>query len=357
MSLLQIFLYPFTLIYQGITDFRNHLYQIGSKKSFSFEVFVINVGNLTVGGTGKTPHVEYLIRMLKDQYPLATLSRGYGRKSKGFILADDSANASLIGDEPMQFYHKFSAEVGIAVGEERAFAIPHILFERPKTKVILLDDAFQHRAVTPTCNILLTDYERLFYQDFPFPSGRLRESRYGARRADIVIVSKCPENLSHDQKEGIRDQIYQYTKTNTPIFFTGIRYAPLQPAIFGKIPSDQPITRETSVVLFSGIARHRGLEKYVKEQFREVTHLKFADHHHYQQKDLEKIIRVWQQADYASKIILTTEKDYVKLIPKSALFSQIPLYYLPIEIYFQGEEDLFNSLIINGITDFYSSNK
>ena len=207
MNATQALLYPFTLLYGTITDFRNHLYNMGQRPSIQFDTNVINVGNLTVGGTGKTPHVEYLIRLLHSQYKVATLSRGYGRKTKGFILANDEATAESIGDEPLQFYKKFKNECVVSVGEERALAIPHILTEHPETQVVLLDDAYQHRAVTPSFNILLTDYNRLFYQDYPFPSGRLRERRKGAKRANAVIVTKCPDDLSSSAQQAIEQQI------------------------------------------------------------------------------------------------------------------------------------------------------
>jgi tetraacyldisaccharide 4'-kinase len=196
MPVLRILLLPVAWLYEGITRLRNWLYDKGYKKSTSFPLPVISVGNLTVGGTGKTPHVEYLVRLLKDQRQLVTLSRGYGRQTKGFLIADEQANAATIGDEPMQFYQKFGHQIKVAVGEKRVPAIEQILRLYPKTEIILLDDAFQHRAVRPCFSILLSDYHRPFYTDFVLPAGRLRESRKGAGRADAVIFSKCPQNLS-----------------------------------------------------------------------------------------------------------------------------------------------------------------
>ena len=338
MTITQIILYPFTLIYKWITDFRNYLYDIDYKKSFLFDTKVINVGNITVGGTGKTPHVEYLIRFLKEDYKIATLSRGYGRKSKGFILADEKANASMIGDEPMQFYQKFASEITVTVGEERIEAIPKILYERPETQVILLDDAYQHRAVIPDFNILLTDYSRLFYKDFPFPSGRLRESRKGAKRADAVIVSKCPVDLAENEKKEIISSINQYTKEGTPIYFTSIKYGEIIPVQ----KTDNPIKldKNISVLLFSGIAKAQNLENYVSGKTDLKEHLTFSDHHFYTIKELGNIKLNFEKIMATSKIILTTEKDAVK-IKEGELFSVLeglPVYYLPIEIYFQEEE-------------------
>ena len=192
MILLRILLFPFSWLYYLITQIRNRLYDRGLKPSVKFELPVICVGNLTVGGTGKTPMIEHLIRLLQNRFKVATLSRGYGRATKGIRIAGPSENASTIGDEPFQFYTKFGKRITVAVGEERALAIPTILQECSDTQIILLDDGFQHRKVSPGFSILLTDYHRPFYNDFLLPSGRLRESRWGAERADVIVVTKCP---------------------------------------------------------------------------------------------------------------------------------------------------------------------
>jgi tetraacyldisaccharide 4'-kinase len=347
MQFWQILLFPLTLIYRTITDFRNHLYNIAYKKSFRFEIPTINVGNLTVGGTGKTPHVEYLIRFLKNQFQIATLSRGYGRKSQGFLIASESADYQLIGDEPMQFYWKFKTEISVAVGEERALAIPQILFERPQTNLIILDDAFQHRAVNPQLNILLTDYQRLFYKDYPFPSGRLRESRYGAKRADVVIVSKCPANLSINQQADIQSFIKKYTRPDTPIFFSGIRYGKPQ-AVFGAQVLNS-FTEYQNIVLFSGIAQPQIFENHLRQQVRIVKHYIFRDHYTYQSQDVQKILDFYHSLPQPDKILLTTEKDAVKLIQPAlrAVFAEQEVYYLPIEIYFLNREAEFQSFVLD----------
>ncbi|NJL11929.1 MAG: tetraacyldisaccharide 4'-kinase [Microscillaceae bacterium] len=228
----RMLMYPLTFLYCTITSIRNYLYDRGYWKSFSFDLPVISVGNLTVGGTGKTPHIEYLIRFLQAQYELSTLSRGYGRKSRGFRLAQPHDNAQSLGDEPFQLYQKFGTRIGVAVGEDRVAAIPHLLQERPQTQIVLLDDAFQHRPIAPQLNILLTDYGRLFYQDFPFPSGRLRESRRGARRADVIIVSKCSASLSEAEKTRIQENIGAYARKDVPVFFTTIAYESPRAAAF-----------------------------------------------------------------------------------------------------------------------------
>lgn len=348
MSFTQILLYPFTLLYGLITDFRNHLYNIGQRPAIKFDTNVINVGNLTVGGTGKTPHVEYLIRLLGKQHKVATLSRGYGRSTKGFILADEQATATTIGDEPMQFYKKYGTQTVVSVGEERALAIPYILTEHPETQVILLDDAYQHRAVTPSFNILLTDYHRLFYQDHPFPSGRLRERRRGAKRADVVIVTKCPDDLATATQEEIETQIKKYTAPNTPIFFTGIRYQTPQPVFASPALNAQAPQK---VVLVSGIAQGDLLEQYVKQHFSLAQHIRFRDHKNYTKADAERVKKALESVNGNDIILLTTEKDFVKLgaAEFKPILGDVPFYYIPIEVYFLNHQSAFDQLVEGAI--------
>ncbi|WP_299464965.1 tetraacyldisaccharide 4'-kinase [uncultured Microscilla sp.] len=344
MNFTQILLYPFTLLYGLITDFRNHLYNIGQRPAIKFDTNVINVGNLTVGGTGKTPHVEYLIRLLGKHYQVATLSRGYGRDSKGFILADAQATAATIGDEPMQFYKKYGAQAVVSVGEERALAIPYILTEHPEVQVILLDDAYQHRAVTPSFNILLTDYQRLFYMDHPFPAGRLRERRRGAKRADVVIVSKCPDNLAAAKQVEIRANIKKYTTPNVAVFFTGIRYQTPQP-IFASPPLGDSLPK--NAVLVSGIAQGDLLEQHVSQHFNLASHIRFRDHKNYTKADAERVKKAFESVSSHDTILLTTEKDFVKLGAKTFehILGDLPFYYIPIEIYFLNQQSVFDQLV------------
>ena len=356
MNFTQILLYPFTLLYGLITDFRNHLYNIGQRPSIKFDTNVINVGNLTVGGTGKTPHVEYLIRLLHEQYPLATLSRGYGRKTKGFILADENASAESIGDEPMQFYKKYSKQAVVSVGEERALAIPYILTEHPEVQAVLLDDAYQHRAVTPSFNILLTDYHRLFYNDHPFPAGRLRERRRGAKRADVVIVTKCPDDLSVAEQKEIEANIKKYTLPNTQVFFTGIRYQSPQPVFATEeVPAILPEqdSKQQTAILVSGIAHGELLEKYVADRFTLADHLRFRDHKNYTKTDAERVKNAFESVNGNDRILLTTEKDFVKLGVSDFkdILGNLPFYYLPIEIYFLDRKAAFDKLITEAINN------
>ncbi len=338
MVILFILLYPFAVLYDLITRFRNRLYDLGFKPATSFDLAVIGVGNLTVGGTGKSPLIEYLIRRLSGMYKVATLSRGYGRKTKGFRICGPLDDAGTVGDEPYQFYAKYGEKVKVAVGEDRAYAIPNILQEHPETEVILLDDAYQHRSVRPSLNILLSDYNRPFYKDFLLPSGRLRESRKGAGRANVVIVTKCPPDIGNYDMMNIEKSIHQYT--STPVFFTAVKYG--QPTGFGNI--DYKIGKE--VILVSGISDPAPLERYVSKHFKVVKHMAFADHHHYANSDLERL-----KKDYPGISILTTEKDKVKLA--ASVFAEVtkslPLFYLPIEVQFVKNGEEFDEMILNTI--------
>lgn len=339
-------LLPFSWLYGLITDARNYLYDKGLFKSKSFEIPIINVGNITVGGTGKSPQVEYLIRLLKVKYQVVTLSRGYGRKTKGFILADATANAETIGDEPMQFYQKFEKEIAVAVGEKRVKAIEQILKQKPDTEVIILDDAFQHRAVKPSLNILLIDYNRPIDEDYPFPAGRLRERRQGARRADIIVITKCPVGLNLEEQFFFKNRMKPYSKENTPILFTKILYGkPLN------CRSESIVLKDTEpTLLISGIAKPEPFENYVRQNFNLSSHVIFKDHYSYSEKDIFLIL---SSMPMLTKAILMTEKDMVKFKPflNHDLLKDISLFYLPIEIGFLHEKEkiIFDNLVKNNI--------
>ena len=347
MFLIKILLSPFSVLYLLITSFRNHLYNIGYTRSFKFNTRIIAVGNLTVGGTGKTPHVEYLIRLLKGSYKIATLSRGYGRKTKGILIADDKATASTLGDEPMQFYKKFSPDISVVVGEERALAIPTILFEKPDTQVILLDDAYQHRKVTPDLNILLTDYNRPFYKDSVLPGGRLRESRSGAKRADVIIVSKCPATIGQEERTKIIKEIKRYSSATAPVFFTGIAYKEPR-SVFGN--SVETIKK---IILFSGIAKAAGLKAELEKNYELVKFFEYPDHYNYTATDFKKMADCYAENYKEGLALLTTEKDMVKIIshPQRDLLENLPLYYLPIEVFFLSDKEKFDTLILNSLNN------
>ncbi|HEY5692336.1 MAG TPA: tetraacyldisaccharide 4'-kinase, partial [Cyclobacteriaceae bacterium] len=306
MGIFNVLLYPFAVLFRIATGIRNHLYSIGYKRSFQFGVPVISVGNLSLGGSGKTPAIEYLIRLLRNREKIATLSRGYGRRTKGLRFATEADNVESLGDEPYQFYRKFGKEVQVVVGEDRAFAIPNILHGFEQTSILLLDDAYQHRSVRPHLNILLTDYAKPFYEDYLIPMGRLREGRVGAMRADIIIITKCPEYLDAESQKIIKEKVDKFAYSK-PVFFSYIQYG--SPVSF----FDPQEKMKSKVVLLSGIAKAKPLLSYIKGNFELVKHFGFRDHHMYTLNELAQVKKFIQaQPDPVS--LITTEKDMVRLL-------------------------------------------
>lgn len=336
MNVSTILLYPFAILYHGITATRNRLFDLALRPSASFETPVISVGNLTVGGTGKTPMIEHLIRTLSPRFQIATLSRGYKRSTKGFRIANAVDTPATIGDEPFQFWNKFGEHVTVAVGEERAMAIPQILQDRPNTQLVLLDDAFQHRQVTPHFQILLSDYHRPFYSDFLLPAGRLRESKFGSSRANVIVVTKCPSTISDDEMLEIQKNISLYS--DKPVFFSTVHYGDL-------IGSG---TFDRKAVLVSGLADPTSFEQYARQNLKLVQHFRYADHHLYSVNDVNQIVKTAREHGAA---IVTTEKDWVKLKAFEPQFGNIPLLYVPIEINFIKNGKEFDEMVINAITD------
>lgn len=358
---------PFTVLYGLLTDAWHGLYGRGWRKSVTFNRFLIGVGNLSVGGTGKTPHVEYLVRLLQPHVAVATLSRGYGRQTRGYRLVGPTDSAATVGDEPLQFYQKFSKNVAVAVGEQRALAIPCLLRDRPQTQVIVLDDAFQHRAVQPALNLLLTEYNALFLNDYPLPSGRLRERRHGAQRADAVLVTKCPPALSEAQRASIGAQIRPYLREKIPIFFT--KFYSGEPVALASDFSENrdnsfPVsagrsaekTRNPAVLLVTGLANPDPLEAHVRENYGLARHLRFADHHAYTRQDLEKMARALDALPGTEKVVLTSEKDAVKLRILLAVHPETlcwPVWYVPIGVEFLfGEGPRFDAWVLEEIRRF-----
>jgi tetraacyldisaccharide 4'-kinase len=313
---------------------------MGYKPTARFDLSLISVGNLAVGGTGKTPMVEHLIRLLKSNYKIATLSRGYGRHTKGFRVASATDNASTLGDEPFQFFKKFGREINVVVGEERAMAIPYLVDLHPQTEVILLDDAFQHRKVKPSFQILLSDYNNPFYRDFLLPAGKLRESRVGAERADVVVVTKCPLELGEAEMIDIEADIRKYT--NKPVFFTTVRYGNVIP--FGNKAAGFP----DKVVLVTGIANAKPLTLFIASNFQMVRHFGFSDHYRYTKKDMETISSFAKEHEAA---VITTEKDFVKMDSEEfqPFLSDTPFFYLPIEVEFLKNGKDFDEMVLNAV--------
>jgi tetraacyldisaccharide 4'-kinase len=344
---IRILLFPLSLIYALIVKVRNWFFDRRILPSASFNLPIICVGNLAVGGTGKSPMVEWMVARLRDRFAIAILSRGYKRKTRGYALAGETSTALDIGDEPMQFHGKFP-EVAVAVGEERMVAIPQLLHDRPGTQAIILDDAFQHRAVKAGLNILLTDYSNLFTRDWWLPSGDLRDAPSSYRRADIIVVTKCREDLTDDERREIAAEIRPLSHQR--IFYTAIRY-------------DHPyhITRRTAaviddrveVLLVTGIANPAPLKQWLNDRSRTYYELAYSDHHIYSIDDLQAILHRFNSITATDKLILTTEKDAVRLVKFRQELEGWPFYVLPITPRFLfGEEAGFKDIIIKFITEF-----
>ena len=330
MILIRKLLFPFAILYGLITSIRNLLYDKGILKSYSFDVPIIAVGNLSVGGTGKTPQIEYLIRLLSPTYKVAVLSRGYKRKSEGFILANETSTAEILGDEPYQMFQKFP-QVQFAVDANRRNGISKLLAQKEKPQVILLDDAFQHRKVKAGFYIMLTMYDDLFCDDFMLPTGNLRESRNGAKRADIIIVTKCPRAISEVKQLEIKKKI----GLDKTILFSYIDYDEKVYGVDGEISVEE--IKTTEKVLLAGIANPISFFNYLQKE-KDILAV-FADHHHFTKSEIEAVD---EKAN--GRLIVTTEKDYVRL-KKHSMKSKI--YYLPIKSSFVKDKEEFDKNILN----------
>ncbi len=328
-------LYPFAMLYGAVTATRNWLFDKGILQSKQFDLPTVAVGNLSIGGTGKTPFVEYLIMQLKGDHKVATLSRGYGRKTKGFRIASSCSTPEDIGDEPMQVYAKFGHEVHVVVCEKRAMAIPKMIEKWPDLGYILLDDAFQHRYVKADTYILLTTYQKPFFTDHLLPAGTLREYASGANRADVLVVTKCPVEMSQVEKEMFVSKAKGHLKKDVRIIFSSLQYGDPYP-VFKK-----PIQIRSKAVLVTGIADTVALLKEVKHKFELVGHLEFADHHHYSEEDAKSMALLIHS--HPDAVILTTEKDATKLkTPALAEYlNEIPIFALPVSIRLEEEDQKF----------------
>jgi len=346
---LRIIAFPLSVLYGLIVTIRNKMYDLGILRSREFDIPVISVGNLCVGGTGKTPHIEYLIRLLKGEFYIATLSRGYGRKTSGFLLADTQSTASDIGDEPLQFKRKYS-NVRVAVDANRVNGITQLQKNYPSLQSVLLDDAFQHRAVRPGLSVVLTDYSKLYVNDFVMPTGSLREFKSGVIRADIIIVTKCPSILLPIERKRLLNEIKPMPHQH--VYFSYIRYGDFIP--LNCDDQKNPFTKEFyfernySILLLTGIANTSPLEYYLKDKVKNLQRAKYPDHHRFTQNDLENIKKIFNNIAAPNKIILTTEKDAMRLKgPEYAeAIKDLPVFYIPIEIDFHDKDkEQFNEQI------------
>ncbi|THH39876.1 tetraacyldisaccharide 4'-kinase [Neolewinella litorea] len=346
----KLLLAPVSLLYGVGVGFRNWAYRRGIMRGIRFSVPVISVGNLSVGGAGKTPHIEYLIRLLDPYLNLATLSRGYRRKTRGFLVVRPDMKVEEVGDEPLQYARKFP-DVTVTVAEERAFAIPEIVGRRPDTQLVLLDDAFQHRAVQPGMNILLTQHELPFTRDYLLPSGRLREWRSGYERADVIIVSKCPPDLDRVAADALIEEIrplehqrvfFSYYEYGAPYYLLDHRY---------RLRMEGGI----DVLLISAIANTDYLLQHLRTAARTVKSLEYADHHYFTGNDIGNLQRRFAELEGRHRAIITTEKDATRLEVYRPLIEaeKLPVFVLPLEVKFLfGEGEAFNELVREYLLNF-----
>ncbi len=329
-------LFPIVPIYYLVTWWRNTFYDFNIKPSKSYDLPIICVGNLSVGGTGKSPMIEYLIRLLGKNYSLATLSRGYKRNTKGFVVADDTVNALSIGDEPYQFFRKFK-NIIVSVDEDRQNGIESLLKLSKTPEIILLDDAYQHRKVKAGFNVLLTSYSDLYVDDIMLPTGNLREPISGAKRTDVIVVTKCPKDLSEDKKREIISKLKPLN--HQTVFFSSIKYS--KTILSNKDDKSIDFFKDKDLTVVTGIANPKPFIEFLKNESLEFNHEEFKDHHEFSDAEIETL----KEKEW----ILTTEKDYVRLEPYFKDSNN--LFYLSIEIVIDKPK-VFNKEITSFIKTF-----
>lgn len=348
-------LLPFAWIYRAIVSVRNLMFDKGILQSRRFDIPVISIGNISVGGTGKTPHTEYLIRLLQNEFQLAILSRGYKRKSKGFVLATPDTPTEMIGDEPFQMAHKYP-QIYMAVDRDRCHGIERLTdgHTAPGVKAIVLDDAYQHRYVKPGLNILLTDYNRLITRDKMLPAGRLREPTKGKDRADIIVVSKCPTDISKEERKQITAELAP--SHTQQLYFSTFTYGRIQPLFTeGAERELSDIRADEHIVLVTGIASPQPLIERLKQQTAHITPLTFADHHDFTAADMSRIADTFLGLRSEKELIVTTEKDAARLAGHPLMDERIKpfIYVVPVMVKFIEKEELFNLNIINYVRNEY----
>ncbi len=340
MKHLRLLLFPFSLLYGLVVIIRNWCFDAGLLKSRQFDLPIISVGNLEVGGAGKSPMTEYLIRLFKNDYKLATLSRGYGRKTKGYLVATDITTATQIGDEPAQFKHKFK-DITVAVCEKRVEGIVQL---QTAHQLILMDDAYQHRAVKAGLSILLFDYNKINQPHLLLPAGNLREPFRGRWRADIIVISKCPAHLSENEKTTIAEKIVPLSYQS--LFFTAITYMPLQDRQGSK--SDVVIDADTTVFLLTGIANAKPMVAKVSAYTSKIIHHNYPDHHQFSLKNITKLADEFYACEAQKKVIITTEKDAQRLVEQDlvSVVNKLPILVLPIGVRFlDNSQQQFDQLV------------
>jgi len=347
-----VLLLPFALLFGVIGWIRNALYDYNIIRSARFSLPTIGVGNLVVGGTGKTPHIEYLIRLLEPYINVATLSRGYGRKTIGFLPVTTQSTSEQVGDEPLLLKYKFPP-LPVFVGENRALAIPALLQNNPQVQVVLMDDIFQHRSVSPYLNILLTEYDLPYFNDFLLPVGAMRESREGAERGDCIIVTKCPSTLTAEEEAYYREKLSPLP--HQEVFFSTFAYG--TPYRLFNTQERLELTPDMEIILFSGIAGTDYLLTYLKSKVSKIHSLEYGDHHYFTNQEIGSLKVSLDQLKVDKKIILTTEKDAVRLaLHRPFILEQnLPIYNLPAEVRFIGSNsDQFDHYIKNKMLSYKS---
>jgi tetraacyldisaccharide 4'-kinase len=334
---LRFFLFPFSAIYFLITSIRNYFYDSGIFKTYFIPIKSICIGNLSLGGTGKSPTTVFLIEKLKEKYKIETLSRGYGRKTKGYIKISDKSTALEVGDEPLMFFKRFEhdSNVGVNVCESRVEGVKTII-SNEKPDLILLDDAFQHRKIKAGLNILITDFNKLFCDDYIFPVGTLRESRAGKKRADLMIVSKCPDNITDNDKSKIKEKL-KFNHENT--FFSSIEYTDL--ISVSKVKTEVI----ENILLVTGIAHPKALLAYLSNDYK-VELMQFPDHHNFSVEDMHRINKKFDTFADGNKAIVTSEKDYMRLVASQfdQFLAEKPWYCQKISIHIDRENEFLEKI-------------
>jgi tetraacyldisaccharide 4'-kinase len=341
----RLLLLPLALIYQFAVNLRHKFYDFGFLKSESFDIPIICVGNLSFGGTGKTPLTEYLVGLMQPHFKLAILSRGYKRKSKGFVMAGKASTFHDIGDEPVQFARKFQ-DVYVAVDADRREGINILMQQSPPPEVIILDDAFQHRKVKAGLNILLTDYHNIYPKDHLVPAGNLRDSKYAARRADIIVVTKTPKVFSPFIRRSLIDAIKPLP--HQMIYFSYLKYGRFEPV--GDSKKIYLPKQTSNILLFCGIANPYPLQEYLYTMCNTLETINFRDHHEYTEKDILGLSKSFSSIIGKSKIMVTTEKDAMRLVdsPYFCHLENVPLFYIPVTVHFHDEKDHnFDNQVVN----------
>lgn len=346
----KLLLYPLSVLYGIVVYFRNRMYDLNMIKSKEFDVPVISIGNITVGGTGKTPHVEYLVNLLSQSFNVATLSRGYKRKTRGFRYVKVDSTVSDVGDEPLQIKRKFP-EVTVSVCEKRVEGTQKLLNSKNNASpdVVILDDAFQHRRISPGINILLIDFNRQIKEDHLLPYGRMREGAAQMRRANIIVFTKCPDEITPITRRILMKDVD--LKPYQKLFFTSLEYEPLRSVFSGQdLDKEFYEKRSCSVLLVTGIASPLLIRRYIEKFTSNIELLSYPDHHNFSKGDMEIISKSFEKLEGKNKIVVTTEKDAMRLKDRKDLSQEFMdvLYYLPVKVKFVEEDGKsFNKKILN----------